>query len=260
MKTYRILLMGLLVAQVMQAETNTLVKAWSDKTAYLLTKGTWETGLIQPLRYSMSDKVEWHTNALLLPILPNLALKYNLGERHGWQFATDHTISYPTLFLNTLSMKGIGGFISPEFTFKPMVSIGNSLIGSRMQGSNALLSVDFSVYVALREKKPAYQSTIDLPLLYPRMAHWYEGVSLRAGGLYRMGISNRLFLETFIRGCYLTRSADNLFFEQGSGCCWALGRSLRLKAGYILTYGTYPFGNQWQLAPTIDLVFGSPVF
>lgn len=260
MKRYLSLLLIVMAVGVVRAEEPGVARVWSEGTAYLIPQGSWETGLIQAFRYGLNETIELHTHALILPLMPNVGIKWKLAEVNGWHVAAQHELAYPSPLLNTLSMKGIGGFIAPDFSFGNLVSVGNSVLASRYMGESSLLSANLGIYFTIRDKTPDPQSTIDLPILYPRMAHWYKGASLRAGALFRTQVVGKLFAEEILKGYYITRESDNLFFEEGINLCWGLGRSLRIKAGYTLSYGTYPFGNQWQLSPSVDLVFGSAMF
>jgi hypothetical protein len=232
---------------------------WSFNTAYLMPKGKWESGIVQPFRYGLKDKIELHSNALEFPLLPNAGIKLAQGTRNGIVFASDHVLSYPTLFLNTVSMKGVGGLISPEFGYPFLLSITNAIIASKPIGPSSLLSVSAGFAFAIRSSKPDPQSTIDLPLFYPRMAHWYEGTSIRLGVSYKGILGTKWFYEEGLQSFIITRPENNFFIENSGTIMWAVGRSCRIKGGYNLSYGRYPFGTMWQLWPTLDFVFGSKI-
>ena len=239
------------------AQNTTVSEKWGDNTAYTEPARKWETGIIQSFRLGLNDKTELRTNALLFPVLPNVGVKLGWGTNDGFVFASEHAVSYPTLFLKTVSMKGTGGLISPQFSFPFILAINNSLIVSKPVGTNSLLSADAGFCFSIRGGTPDYRSSIDLPLFYPRMAHYYQGVSLRAGSSFKGQIVNRLLYEESARLFVITRNSDNLFVENTGTLMWAVGKSLRIKAGYCMTWGRYPFGNEFNLMPTLDLVFGS---
>lgn len=232
---------------------------WSCNTAYLMPEGKWESGIFQPFRYGLNNKLEIHSNALELPVIPNAGIRIGLGSRSGFIFASDHTLSSPTIFLRFVSRKGIGGLISPEFDFPFIITISNSFLVSKPIGSASLLSGYAGFLFAIRRSKPDPQSTIDLPLLYPRMAHYYEGMSVRSGISFKGSLSKKWFYEEGLQIFVITRSRNNFFAENSGNIMWAAGRTIRIKGGYILSYGKYPFGTHWQLWPSIDLVFGSKI-
>ena len=130
-----ILVLALLLPTLLTAQT--LNQKWSEKTAYTLDKGKWETGIFQSFRYGLTDKIELRTNALILPIFPNVGVKIALQEFNGWQLASEHALSYPTLLLQSLSFKGTGGFLSPEFSYPFMISLSNGLWATKPLGTSA---------------------------------------------------------------------------------------------------------------------------
>ena len=232
---------------------------WSSNTAYLMPSGKWESGIFQPLRYGLNNKLEIHSNSIVLPLIPNAGIKIALGSRDGFVFASDHIFSSPTIFLKFVSRKGIGGLISPEFDFPLIISIGNSIIASKPVGSGSLFSGYAGFVFAIRGDKPNPQSTIDLPLVYQRMAHFYEGITIRSGISYKGALSKKLFYEEGLQFFIVTRNKNNFFVENSGSIMLSAGRVIRIKGGYILSYGKYPFGTHWQLWPSIDLVFGSRI-
>jgi hypothetical protein len=241
------------------SQEKSLPDKWSYNTAFLMPAGKWETGIFQPFRYGISEKVELNAAALLFPVLPNVGIKINLGEKGKFRFASEHSISIPSIFLNIVSFKGTGGLISPQYSFSFMTSFSNCIIASMPLGSKSVLSADAGIAFALRTQKPNYQSTIDIPFIYQRTAHWYDGASIKAEVLYRGMIGENLLYEECMRVFLITRSSDNLFIENSGGIMWLSGGSLRIKAGYLLSWGKYPFGDHWQMWPAIDLIFGSKV-
>jgi len=262
MKTYKFyisILIPFLLTSLISAQETTLRERWSNNTAFLMPAGKWESGILQSFRYGLNKRLELRSNAIILPIFPNAGIKIGLGKRKGFLFASEHSLSYPTLFLNTVSFKGTGGLISPQFHFPFILSVSNSLIVTRLIGSASLLSADAGISFAIRKSKPDYQSTIDLPLLYPRMAHFYEGASVKTGLSFKSLIFQKLFYEENMQLFCITRSRDNLFAENSGSIMWAVCKSVRLKGGYTLSWGRYPFGNHIQMWPTFDIVFGSKV-
>jgi hypothetical protein len=252
----KIFILSLLLVSFSVISAQEWAQRWSNSTASLKPKGKWESGLFQPFRIGISDKMELSTH-LLMPLLPEVGLKVSYGKKGGFDLAGEHVLSYPSLFLNTFSMKGIGGLISPEYDFGTILALKNTLIASKPAWNNGVLSLKAGLAFAVCSERPDPQSAIDFELFYPRMAHYYKGVSFRPEAGIIKPIGKKLALEESARLFIITRDGNNFFAENNGTVYWAFSRVFRLKAGYILTYGTYPFGSHWHLWPTLDLVFGS---
>ncbi len=166
-------------------------------------------------------------------------------------------ISFPSVFLNAMSFKGTGGLISPQYSFPFIITLSNCLIATTVIGSSSLLTADAGLTLALRGSKPDYQSSIDIPFIYQRMAHYYEGTSIKSGISFKGTIVKNLYFEEGTRIFLITRKSENIFIENSGAVMWSSKGSLRIKAGYLLSWGKYPFGNHLQLWPAIDFIFGS---
>ncbi len=242
----------------LHAQDEPVLKKWNYNTAYLVPAGKWESGIFQPFRYGINKKLEVYTNVLMLPFFPGAGLKVALGAKNDFTIASEHSLSIPTPFLNFVSRKGIGGLISPEYSYSFILSVSNSIIVSRKINPSTLVSANAGYVFALRGSKPDPQSTIDIPLLYPRMAHYYEATSIHLGAAVKGSLCAKWFYEEGVKVFVITRPEDNFFFENSGTLMWAAGKSLRIRGGYILAYGKYPYGSpKWQMWPTLDLVFGN---
>jgi hypothetical protein len=243
---------------VLQAQNEPLLKKWSYNTAYLMPAGKWESGLFQPFRYGVNQKLEVFTNVLMLPFIPEAGAKISWGTKNDFVLASEHSLSVPTPFLNIMSREDIGGLISPEYNFSFILSVYNGMIVSRQIMPKLMVSAKAGFAFAIRGEKPDPQSTIDLPVFYPRMAHYYDGASIRLGGALKGSLSSNWFYEEGVQAFIITRPENNFFFENTGTLMWAVGKSLRIRGGYILAYGKYPYVTpKWQMWPTLDLVFGS---
>ena len=163
------------------SQKNNLPEKWADNTAFLMPTGKWESGIFQSLRFGLNEKIELRSNALIMPVLPNVGVKFSLRSNNGLILASEHSVSWPSVFLNTLSFKGTGGLISPQYKFPFIISISNSLLATKWLRFSSLLTADAGFAFTIREYKPDYQSSIDIPFIYQRMAHYYEGLSVKAG-------------------------------------------------------------------------------
>ncbi len=240
------------------AQEDPLVKKWSYNTAFLVPAGKWESGIFQSFRYGINDKMEAYTNVLMLPLVPGAGLKISYGKKNNYFIASEHSLSVPTPFLNIMSLKGTGGIISPEYDFSFILSVNNALVVSRKITPLMLATAKLGFVFALRGGKPDPQATIDLPLFYPRMAHYYEGTSIRPGLSVKGSVFRKWFYEEGVQAFLISRPDNNFFFENSGTLMWAVGKKLCIRSGYALCYGQYPYETpKWQIWPTLDLVFGN---
>jgi hypothetical protein len=238
-------------------QENRISEKWSDKTAFLTSEGKWESGIFQSFRFGLNKKIELRSNALLIPVLPNAGIKFSIRSGEGLILASEHSISCPTLFLNIVSFKGTGGLISPQYSFPFIMTMSNTFLASKWIGSSSLLTADAGIAFTLRTGKPDYQSSIDIPFVYQRMAHYYKGVSIKSGLSFKGAFIKNVYYEELIRIILITRNHDNIFFENAGSVMWTSQGSIRIKAGYLFSWGDYPFGNHLQIWPAFDLIFGS---
>ena len=240
------------------SQESAMLTKWSYNTAHLMPAGKWESGLFLPFRYGINQKIELYTNVLMLPLIPGMGVKIAHGTKGGFDVASEHSLSVPTPFLNFISRKGIGGFISPEYDFSFLLSVHNALIVSKQVAPKMLISAKAGFDFDIRTEKPDPQSTIDLPVFYSRMAHYYDGATIRLGGTLKGSMGEKWFYEEGVQVFIVTRPENNFFFENTGTIMWAIGGSWRLRGGYIIAYGKYPYETpKWQLWPTLDVVFGS---
>lgn len=253
----RIILFAIITLTVSGVFAQNWAVNYSNSTASLKPKGKWETGFWQPLRIGVTDKLELNTHFWLIALNPEFGAKVGWGEKSGIRISSEHNLSLPSILLNFISREGMGGILSPEFEFSTIVSLYNGAVASKSVWGNGVLTGRAGFAFSLRGEKPDPQATIDLPIFYPRMAHYYDGVSIRAGASILKPIGSRLAVEEKLQLYLITRNANNFFAENTGTIMWRMGKRTVLKGGYILNYGAYPFGNHLQMWPVIDLVFGS---
>jgi hypothetical protein len=193
-----------------------------------------------------------------MPFIPNAGVFISQGQRNGITFASEHSLSVPTPFLNFVSRQGIGGLISSAYDFSFILSVYNALLATKQLTPKTLVTAKIGYAFAIRSEKPDPNSTIDLPVFYPRMAHYYEGTTIRLGVAVKGTLGNKWFYEEGLQAFIITRPENNFFFENTGTIMWAVGGSWRIRGGYILAYGKYPYETpKWQLWPTFDVIFGS---
>lgn len=231
--------------------------ALSNLNPHIQSKGTWTSGLIQPFRIGITPTKELFTSALLLPLLPNAGVKISLGNRKEYYFASEHAVSIPSVFLNTVSRKGTGGILSPEFDFPFILAMNHTAYVSKTLNTNSLLSARLGIAFALKTGSVDPLSTIDMPVFYPRMAHYYSGISIRPGVNLLGRLSASWTIEEDIRLFLITREFNNFFIENHGVLHWKSKSSFGIRFGYLMSYGNYPFGDKFQVWPQLDFRFGN---
>ena len=221
---------------------------WSYGTAHSLPKGQWEVGLFQPLRYGMSDDQDIALHPLFAIKLPNLVYKKTWVEKNSWTIATRHGFYYPTPLLQSITGAGKFKIVAPQFEFPTLIGLTNEILVTRSLGGG-LLTGKAGLLLGLGGSDLDPTSTIDVPLVYPRLAVYYNGWGLRLGSDYMAPIKGRW--AGFVDGDVFMYpgSASALFFETKALLIWTKSSRLRFMVGYKITYGEYPFGSHWQILP-----------
>ena len=221
---------------------------WSYGTAHSLPKGQWEVGLFQPLRYGMSDDQDIALHPLFAIKLPNLVYKKTWVEKNSWTIATRHGFYYPTPLLQSITGAGKFKIVAPQFEFPTLIGLTNEILVTRSLG-DGLLTGKAGLLLGLGGSDLDPTSTIDVPLVYPRLAVYYNGWGLRLGSDYMAPIKGRW--SGFVDGDVFMYpgSASALFFETKALLIWTKSSRLRFMVGYKITYGEYPFGSHWQILP-----------
>jgi hypothetical protein len=244
-------------AALLSAQDTLAVERWSDGTAYTLPRKRIELGLLQLSGYGLTDKVEIMAHPVMLWFYPQVKVKAAWTTFSGWQLASEHELSYPTGFYTLVSRKGIGGLISPEFHYPQMFSFYNAALVSCRPFNRAIFTAKAGVVFAVRSGPIDHRTTLDMPVIYPRMAPVYHSPEFDLGVDFRGRFSRIFGWICSGEGFILTTSSQNFFFEHKGALAYYSKKShYMLQAGYKLCYGDYPFGTEWHLLPLVDMGFG----
>ena len=225
----------------------------SAGTADTLPKGYFEIGLFQPLRYGQTETLEWSTHPILDLLIPNITIKKAWRDFAGWDFATRHNITYPTPLLRTISRKGTGGIISPEFDIPQMFSLRNEVLLTRKFSPSFLITGKAGLTLAVTSDELDERTTIDLPLVFPRLGVFYNGYAVNFGLDVGGDLTSRFAYLTDVDIFLLPGADENFAFEHKSLIIWNKSKKFQMMLGYKLVFGEYPFGKQWHLLPLFDM-------
>ena len=220
-----------------------------------LPKGKFKTGLFHPLRYGLSENIEISTHPVLMFFIPNLTVQKRRPNWIGLALASRHSLVVPTPLLKLVTKKGVGGFISPEFDIPLMIALKNEIQLKRTLNDNWTVSGTVGLSLAYSSEKMDKRTTIDLPVVFPRLGVFYNGYGVN----FRLGFAGtplpRLYLLTDLSVLLLPGMEEDFAFEHKSLLTWALSNRTDIQIGYKLICGEYPFGVQWHLLPLLDVLW-----
>ena len=257
MKKSGLFLSGILLCAGLFSQEVSTKHYWTAGTAYTVARHRCELGLMSESRFGLTDQLELSTSPLLFLVAPQLKLKKNWGTYGGFEMATEHGVFCPTPFMSLVAREGTGGLISSEFAIPGMFAIDNRLLVSRKAFRQSLLSAHAGITFALKMDNLDERTTIDLPVLYPRLAAFYDSPALDLGVDFQGNFSPRFGYMVKVEN-FILPTADEYYFLENKGALYFMSekQSIRLQAGYKLCYGQYPFGTQWHLLPVLDLGVG----
>jgi hypothetical protein len=230
---------------------------WTGGTALTIPAHRWELGLFTASRYGISDNLELSAHPLMFFLMPQVKLKAGWGEHSDFRLATEHGIFYPTMFMKLVATEGAGGLISPEFTIPQMFAVTNRFLVSFEPFAKALLTVRTGITFSVKSGPLDPRTTIDLPVIYPRLAVFYNQPEFDAGIDFRGQFIPRLGWLFGVENFIVCGTENNYFLEnKGVTAYTSTKGTLRIEAGYKLCFGRYPAGPQWHLLPVVDVVFG----
>ena len=230
---------------------------WTGGTALNIAKNRWELGLLSASRYGISERLEISAHPLTVLVMPQVKLKVGWGAWSGFRLATEHAVFYPTVFMQLASAKGAGGLISPEFDIPQMFAVINRFLVSYPPFGKALITAGAGVTFAVKFGPLDPRTTIDLPIIYPRLAVFYNQPEFDAGLDFRGKFTARFGWVFNVENFLVCGTAQKYFMENKGVLVYTSRREiLRIEAGYKLCFGQYPAGPQWHLLPALDVVFG----
>jgi hypothetical protein len=230
----------------------------SSGSAYLLPERRFEVGLFQPLRYGLTESVELSTHPLLFFVMPNLSAKWAHTQLGAWTIASRHGFNYPSALLRLLAREGTGGIISPEFKIPAIFSFQNELLASTPLGKHHLFTGKLAFNFAFKSDELDSRTSIDLPIIYIRSGVYYHDYGLKIGADFNGRIYGRWMYLVDGDGFFYPQAptAEDMAFEHKGMIFWKKSAGFQICFGYILSYGEYPFGDQWHLLPLVDLQWG----
>ena len=257
MKKLILCLTGIILCNGLFSQENPGKNYWTSGTAFTVQKHRLEAGLFTLSGYGITDKIELQAHPLMVFLMPQVKVNVGWGGRSGFQLATEHGILYPSFFMKTVAMKGTGGLISPELAIPQMLAVTNRALISVKPLPAVLLTASAGITFSVNSASSDHRSTIEMPIIYPRLASFYSNPEFELGIDFRGKFSDRYGWLFSVENFFLAGTPYNYFFENKGVMAYnSKKESLRIEAGYKLCYGKYPDGNRWHLLPDINLIFG----
>ncbi|MEI7981023.1 MAG: hypothetical protein WCI71_05190 [Bacteroidota bacterium] len=257
MKKLILCLIGIFIFGSLFSQDSITKNYWTDGTACNIPKHRWELGLFTTSRYGITKNLELSAHPLMFFLMPQVKIKVGWGEYSGFVIATEHGICYPTQFMRLVATKGTGGLISPEFSIPQMFSASNRFLVSYRPFNMSTLTFHTGITFALKSGPLDPQSTIDLPVIYPRLAVFYNQPEFDVGIDFRGKFIPRLGWLFSVENFIVSGTPCNYFMENKGVLAYTSKKeTLRIEVGYKLCFGKYPAGSQWHLLPVVDVIFG----
>lgn len=260
---------AILIVGVPGQDRDTGSGPWSAGTAQTLPQGRWEAGLFQPVRVGTTDRLELSIHPIWFFQIPNIRIKMAHTRWMGWQVASRHSVVYPTPLLRRLQKKGLGIAALAEIDFGGIITgdpdVGdiphmilsrNEIMASRLLAPVGQVIAKGGIALGLRSGELDDRTTIDLPIVYPRLGVLYNGFGLNAGVDIIRRLIPRLDFLVDADLLLLPGAKASMAFEHKGLLIWTKSNRFQLVAGYKLVFGEYPFGTQWHLFPLFDLQWG----
>ena len=257
MKKTIIFLIGFFLCNSVFSQDTLVKNYWTGGTACNIPKHRWELGLFTASRYGISNNLELSAHPLMFFIMPQVTVKAGWGAYSGFRLATEHGIFYPTQFMRLVATKGTGGLISPEFTIPQMFAISNRFLVSYAPFKQSILTAHAGIAFAIKLGPLDSRTTIDLPVIYPRLAVFYNQPEFDAGIDFRGKFIPRFGWLFSVENFIVCGTIHDYFMENKGVLAYTSKKeTLRVEAGYKLCFGKYPSGSQWHLLPVVDVIFG----
>jgi hypothetical protein len=233
---------------------------WSSGTAAVLPAGAIEVGIFQPLRLGVGGTWELSTHPLLDLAMPGLAVKKTWWGGGRWRVASRHSLTYPSGLLVMLQKEGTGGIVTHETHVPHIIIWNNEAVGTMRLAAEHQLTGRLGVALGHAFGRSTLD-TIDLPLVWPRLAPAFDTVTGVAGVDLDGAIAGPFYYCVDLDLFGIPNRRGPVAVEHAGIVTWRFGAHWAVQAGYKLVFGTYPapggFRAQWHIFPLADLVYSS---
>lgn len=222
---------------------------WIKPTAFTDSSGVRQIGLLSDGRAGLGGDLSLYAHPVMALLAPTVEFQVTWGQSENTALATYHRLSCPTPLMMLSQMEGDLGMVTPEASVGLLIGITNGVRWSHDE-FNGMLTLQAGVEVGIGDPDP--RTSVDQPILYPRMLAFYESWVAELGVVYERELGTHFGLTveatTFLND-------HNVFLEITPRLSWHIDEHWSIHVDPVITYGTYPYGNDWQLLLLPDLTY-----
>jgi len=184
--------------------------------------------------------------------MPNFSVKVR-HEKYG--VTSRHQFIYPTPLMRIFQKKGIFGLFTPvaDVGEVPHIFVFQNELFKSISIDKTLFTFKGGLKFAIVSEKLDERLSIDLPLIYPAMSHYFNGYKFDFGVDARHHVSDKF--NVLLDADAVIIPTEDIFWEGKLLAEYQLNDKWEILLGTKLTYGNYPFGTQARLLPLFDIIY-----
>jgi len=226
---------------------------WSSGTAHTLKENKSEAGVFGPIRYGLTDDLEIQAHPIWMFLLPSLTVRKSWSFLGKVPLVSEHSLLYPTAFLNFVAREGIAGLIPSDAEVPQIIGLVNGV--SATMNINKYLNITPNMFLYLAAIIGEHKfSRIDHIFAYHRTSYWYNNVSAKVGVDFDGNVIGNFDYNLDLDVYLLNEKENNWAFEHSMMLSYRFTKGFRVLGGYKFFLSSVPWSNtaDWIFAPLID--------
>jgi len=230
------------------------ITIWTIGAARTVPKGSVEFGILHPVQVGVTETLEFSSQPLMgLSLAPNFNIK-NRWYTGNIMFATQHRYTMPTLLLRAMGDTGRFDFLPDTSKIPYIFTFGNDLLFTVSLGPETIFTWKIGGDFALKTGENSLPE-IHKPFLYPRTAVYFNKFVWNLGADIDGNIYKNFNYSADIDFYSVGLRVDDWAIEHKGYFIYNHSVKFAALAGYKTSYGTYPEGRRFFIAPAFDLIF-----